>query len=158
MPPSAPLIDIGIPASIPLEYVADLSTRLGIYQRLVQLTDPLDVDRMEAELRDRFGPLPVPVHNLSYVTRLKMYAAVCGVESVKRAEGRVVLRLEGETGGARQALQRRLGRGVVVGNNQIRLELDQSGDGWEERLMRVLTSLAEFRRTIDEEVAAAAAS
>ena len=156
--PSAPLIDIGIPASIPLEYVADLSTRLGIYQRLVQLADPADVDRMEEELQDRFGPLPVQVRNLSYVTRLKMYAAVCGVESVKRAEGRVVLRLEGETGGARQVLQSRLGRGVVVGNNQIRLELDQSGDGWEERLMRVLTSLAEFRRTIDEEVAAAAAS
>ena len=113
---------------------------------------------MEEELQDRFGPLPVQVRNLSYVTRLKMYAAVCGVESVKRAEGRVVLRLEGETGGARQVLQSRLGRGVVVGNNQIRLELDQSGDGWEERLMRVLTSLAEFRRTIDEEVAAAAAS
>ena len=158
VPPPTPLIDIGIPASIPPEYIADLPTRLGIYQRFVQLTDPIDVDRLEAELRDRFGPLPVPVRNLSYVTRLKMYAAVCGVESVKRAEGRVVLRLEGETGGARQALQRRLGRGVVVGNNQIRLELDQAGDGWEDRLMEVLTSLAEFRMRINERVAAVAAS
>ena len=98
VPPSAPLIDIGIPASIPPEYVADLPTRLGIYQRLVQLENPGDIDRMEAELRDRFGPLPVQVLNLSYVTKLRMHAAVCGVESVKRAEGKVVLRLEGETG------------------------------------------------------------
>ena len=155
VPPSAPLIDIGIPASIPPEYVADLPTRLGIYQRLVQLEDTGDIDRMEAELRDRFGPLPVQVRNLSYVTRLKMYAALCGVESVKRGEGRVVLRLEGETGGARKALQSRLGRGVMVGNNQIRL--DQLGDGWEQRLMDLLKSLAEFRRSIEEEVAAVAA-
>ena len=157
VPASAPLIDIGIPASIPSEYVADLPTRLGIYQRLVQLEDPGDVDLMESELRDRFGPLPVQVRNLSYVTRLKMYAALCGVESVKRAEGRVVLRLEGETGGARQALQRRLGRGVVVGNNQIRLEMDRSGDRWEEKLMDVLTSLVEFRRKTEEAVASVAA-
>ena len=158
VPPSAPLIDIGIPASIPPEYVSDLPTRLGIYQRLVQIADPEDVDRMEAELRDRFGPLPVQVLNLSYVTRLKIYAVACGVESVKRAEGKIVLRLEGETGGARQALQRRLGRDVVVGNNRIRVEPDQSGDGWEERLVEVLASLSEFRRRIDEGVAAVAAS
>ena len=158
VPPSAPLIDIGIPASIPPEYVSDLSTRLGIYQRLIQLADPEDVDGMESELRDRFGPLPLTVRNLAYVTRLKMYAAASGVESVKRAEGRIVIRLESETGGARRALQQRLGRGVVVGNNQIRLELDQAGSGWEERLTEVLTSLAGFRKRIAEEVAAAAAS
>ena len=158
LPPEPPLIDVGIPASIPPEYVADLTTRLGVYQRLVQIADLDDVDRIEAELRDRFGPLPVQAQNLAYVGRLKVRAAICGVESVTRAEDRIVLRLEDETGGARQVLQRRLGKGVVVGNNQIRLELGQMPDGWEKRLMDVLTALAAFRQELSEGIKAAVAT
>ncbi len=154
--PQEPLIDVGIPANVPPEYVDDLSTRLEIYQRLARLSDLRGVDRMESEFRDRFGPLPAQVTNLVYVIRLRIHAAACGVGSITRSEDRIVLRLQDQTGGARQALQRRLGKDVRVGNNQIRLDLDRAAQGWERRLAGILTTLAEFRKEIDARVSAAA--
>ena len=155
LPPQPALIDIGIPASIPQDYVADLPSRLDVYQRLFQLSDLDDVDSLEEELRDRFGPMPLQVQNLAYVVRLKIRAGMCGVGSITRAEDRLILRLDDETGGARQALQRRLGKGVVVGNNQIRLELNQFGEHWEERLMETLTTFGELRQQLEQDIAAA---
>ena len=117
-----------------------------------------EVDRLEEELRDRFGPMPLQVQNLAYVVRLKIRAGMCGVGSITRAEERLVLRLDDETGGARQVLQRRLGKGVTVGNNQIRLELSQFRENWEERLMETLTTLGEFRQELEQGIAAAVAT
>ena len=143
--PATPGVDLGIPASIPEEYIPDLTIRLGIYQRLVQLTGVDSVDDMEDELRDRFGPLPWQVQNLLYVVRLRLKAQPSGVESVTRDGERIVIRLRDEVGGAKPALQRVLGRGVDVGHTQIRLMLDRLPDGWEEPLVETVEKLADFR-------------
>ena len=150
-------VDLGIPASVPQDYVEDLPTRLGIYQRLVRLAELSDADELADELRDRFGPLPWQAQNLLYVVRLKLRSQRAGVESITREGQRIVLQLKDEVGGARRALQRDLGAGVVVGNAQIRLELDQLPDGWEERLVDTVERLADFRDRIGAEVRTATA-
>ena len=154
VPATAPSVDLGIPASISEEYVVDLPTRLGIYQRLVKLLELGGVDEMEEELRDRFGPLPWQAQNLLYVVRLKLRAARAGIESITRGGDRIVLRLKDDVGGARRALQRTLGRGVEIGNTQIRLDLGRLDDGWEEPLAATVQKLAEFRERLSAEVAA----
>jgi transcription-repair coupling factor (superfamily II helicase) len=141
-------VELGVPSSISDDYVTDLTTRIGIYQRLVKLEAVDDVDDMETELRDRFGELPWQARNLLYVVRLKLRAQAAGVESITRQDRRIVLRLEDQVGGARQALQRALGRGVTVGNSQIRLDLDQAGDQWEDRLAQTVDKLAAFRERL----------
>ena len=141
-------VDLGVPASIPNDYVTDLPTRLGIYQRVVRLKDLHGVDEMESELRDRFGPLPWQVQNLLYVARLKLLARESGIESVTREGERIVLRLGDEVGGAKIALQRALGHGVKVGNIQIRLQLDQLPEGWEEPLVDTVRKLGAFRQRV----------
>ena len=158
-----PTLDIGIPASIPEEYIEDLPARLRMYQRIVTLgTARADgsgsdgeegedaikagVSEIEDEMRDRFGPLPWQAVNLLYVTRLRMYAKEAGVESVMRERNRVVLRYGGDIGGARRAMQRVLGRHAEIGNTQVRLPMDALGADWEGALETALRALAEFTR------------
>ena len=148
IPDSQVTVDLGIPASIPQDYISDLPMRLGIYQKLVALTDLSGVDEMEAELGDRFGPMPWQAHNLMYVMRLKLTAQRAGLESITREDQTIVLRLKDEVGGARQALRRGLGAQVEVGNTQIRIQLAQLTDGWEGPLVDIVERLAEFREQI----------
>ena len=162
-----PTLDIGIPASIPEEYIEDLPARLRMYQRIVTLgtaqaeaslngtaeqgeegEDAIKagVSEIEDEMRDRFGPLPWQAVNLLYVTRLRLYAKDAGIESVTRERNRIVLRYGGEIGGARRAMERVLGRQAEIGNTQVRLPMDMLGADWEGALETALRALAEFTR------------
>ena len=162
-----PTLDIGIPASIPEEYIEDLPARLRMYQRIVTLgtaqaevslngtaeqgeegEDAIKagVSEIEDEMRDRFGPLPWQAVNLLYVTRLRLYAKDAGIESVTRERNRVVLRYGGDIGGARRAMERALGRQAEIGNTQVRLPMDALGADWEGALETALRALAEFTR------------
>lgn len=138
------VVELGMPASVPEDYIDDLSARLGIYQRLVQLTSTEQVDDMEDELRDRFGPLPWQAENLLYVVKLKLLAKKAHIESIYRDRDRIVLRFSGDIGGARRAMERTLGRNYEVGNNQVRMPLDNLDAEWEQPLLEGVKKLAEF--------------
>lgn len=149
-------VDLGIPASIPESYVSDLPTRIDLYRRLVEAAGTPEIEALEAELRDRFGPTPWQVQNLLFTVRLRVAAAGAGIASVVRDDDRVVLRLRSETGGAKAPLQRRLGRHAEVGNTQVRVPIEKDEDGWEARITRVIEGIAEFRNEIAEQTAALA--
>ena len=53
-------------------------------------------------------------------------------------------------------LQRELGRGVEVGNTQIRLELGSLAGGWEQPLMDAVRKLGDFMERIPAGVDTAA--
>ena len=155
-PNSAASVDLSIPASIPENYIEDLPTRLGIYHRLVQLDDLGAVDKMEAELRDRFSELPWQARNLLYVLRLKLDAKRAEISSIVRQGEHIVLRLTGEVGGARGVLQRELGPAVEVGNTRLRLDLSALGGPWEQPLMDTVRKLGDFMDRITAGMASAA--
>ena len=141
---TGPILDIGIPASIPDDYIADLPARLAMYQRVIMLKAPSEVADVEDELRDRFGPLPWQARNLLYLARLRLYAKSAGVQSLTREGERIVLRFGAQIGGARPALQRQLGGGAEIGNTQIRLPMSALAPDWERGLEQVLERLAAF--------------
>ena len=141
-------IELGIPASIPADYVQDLPTRLDVYRRIGSAAALDDLSEMEEEMADRFGPLPWQVENLLYVARLRLKAEATGIESVYRDEKYVVLKLREETGGARSALQRALGRSVRVGHSQIRLDLAAIPEAWEEALVSLIDGIGAFRERL----------
>ncbi|MBC7188573.1 MAG: transcription-repair coupling factor [Calditrichaeota bacterium] len=51
-------------AFLPEDYVAQSSERVAVYRRLVAAKSLAEVEDMERELVDRFGPLPEPARNL----------------------------------------------------------------------------------------------
>ncbi|MDA1189394.1 MAG: transcription-repair coupling factor, partial [Chloroflexi bacterium] len=149
------VIDVGLPASLPADYVADLPTRLSLYQKLMKAQSHDEIKAMETELLDRFGPLPWPVRNLLYGVKLRVLAQAANVLRVTREDDRIVLRLLHEVGGARKVLERMFKNRVEVGNMQLRIPLNGDDEGWEKTLEGVLNDFADFQGKLLAEVGAA---
>ena len=60
-----PELQLGIPAYIPDSFVPDENERLILYRRLARAESDQDMDDLREEMRDRFGPLPTLIENLS---------------------------------------------------------------------------------------------
>ena len=70
----APVLNLGVPVTIPESYIPDLDVRLGLYRRLSGLTTKVELEGFAAELIDRFGPVPREVNTLLLVIRIKAMA------------------------------------------------------------------------------------
>ncbi len=152
-PAQGPKLDLGIPVSLPEEYVEHLPARIDLYHRLAALSKLEDVDEVEDELRDRFGPVPWQAQNLLYATRLRLSARDASVVAITRQDDRIVIQLKDSVGGARPALQRAVGRAVEVGDTQLRMRVDGAASGWESALAEALGRLAKFRARVVSELA-----
>lgn len=67
-----PEISLRVPAFFPDGYLPDLSERVQLYRRLSAALDEEALSDLEAEIRDRFGPLPEEVNNLIGLMRIKI--------------------------------------------------------------------------------------
>ncbi len=144
-----PAVDLGLPYSIPEDLVPHMPTRMAMYQRVASAKTLEEVDDLPREFMDRFGKvLPDEVHNLLYSARVRIMAKSAGVDSVVKRGDRVTFRLVDEAGGARRALERALGRRIVVGNQQVHLPLAGHDIPWGQVLLEALANLAEFHRQI----------
>ena len=141
-------VDIGIDARIPDSYIEDLAQRLSIYQRLARIRVESEIDDLDEEIRDRFGPMPTHVKLLMKMARMRSMAEQAGVELVAAKETRATLTLKEPTGGARVPLQKQLGTGVDVGHMQIRVEIDRDDPEWIDELMAVLDQLKMFQERV----------
>jgi len=138
-------VDIGIDARIPDSYIEDLAQRLSIYQRLARMESDKEIDDIDEEIRDRFGPMPPHVMLLMKTTRMRVMAEAAGVELISAKEFRAVMSLKQPTGGAREPLQKQLGIGVDVGHMQIRVDIDRDDPEWIDELMAVMDQLKMFQ-------------
>lgn len=77
--------------AIPYDYIEEDSLRVSIYNKLSTCSTVEDVEGIRAELRDRFGPIPVPVQRLLMVATIRVRAAEKGVKLVEVRAGKVRL-------------------------------------------------------------------
>jgi len=68
----SPQITVDAPILIPEEYVPDLDLRMGLYRRMNELTEGVEIEAFAAELIDRFGKLPEATQNLLTVIQIKL--------------------------------------------------------------------------------------
>ncbi len=132
-----PSIDLPLRAYIPDEYIADVETRLSLYQSLSRLDKPEQIEALAGEFGDRFGAIPKEVKNLLYAVRIKLLAGKAGIESITTEDGLIVLRL---LEGMRFTPQQReiaLPDGVRMGVRQISLSYKKD-KGWKGKLEGVL--------------------
>ncbi len=154
-------VDIGIDARIPDSYIEDLAQRLSIYQRLAGMQTESEIVDIDEEIRDRFGPMPTHVKLLMKTTRMRVLAEDAGIDLINTKEFRATMSLKRPTGGAREPLQRQLGRGVDVGHMQIRVDIDRDDPDWIDELMAVIEQIKMFQermhQIMDMAIAASAA-
>jgi transcription-repair coupling factor (superfamily II helicase) len=141
-PPPEPLgsirIDLPIPARLPEEYVPDVGLRLQIYRRMADLGSMEQIDGMEQELADRFGPLPSDAQNLMYQLRLKALARDAGVATIGIENDRLAL-LSGADYSNREDLRHALKGRASVSRRGIWLPMER---GWRKELVGVLKQVA----------------
>jgi len=86
--PSAPevrtTLNLGLDIKIPDRYIGDERLRLRMYKRISSLATPEARVDLEAELLDRFGPIPGSVSNLLSYALLKSAAEQLRVQSIER--------------------------------------------------------------------------
>jgi transcription-repair coupling factor (superfamily II helicase) len=75
-------VELPVDAHIPHSYVAGERLRLEAYKRIAAASDEHGIAEVEAELRDRYGPLPEPVQRLMDVARLRVLARGAGVSEI----------------------------------------------------------------------------
>jgi transcription-repair coupling factor (superfamily II helicase) len=76
-------VDLQLPALLPEDYIPDVHIRLQLYKRMAGAADAPRLDDLEAEVIDRFGPLPPPAKTLLAVHRLRQRAAALGIRRLE---------------------------------------------------------------------------
>jgi transcription-repair coupling factor (superfamily II helicase) len=135
-------INLPLAAYLPESFIADAKLRLQLYRRLSGLTSEKELDELQAELQDRFGPLPEEAENLFFQLRLKLHALPGGVKTITTEEGQVVIRADSLEDLDRTWLQRRLGDRGRVARRAVWLPLDQD-ERWRTVLVAGLQAIAE---------------
>jgi len=77
-----PEINLRVPALIPDSYIADIRIRLSYYKALSEIASNEEMNRIEDELKDQFGPLPEPVINLMGLMLIRHQCKQLGVRDV----------------------------------------------------------------------------
>jgi transcription-repair coupling factor (superfamily II helicase) len=140
-------IELPLAISIPSDYVEDRKVRLGLYQRLANVTDERDLETLHLELADRFGPVPRPLDNLLYQLRVKLRAVRAGVIAVGSENGQLVLTLLALSALDQAYYEFSLTEGARVSKNRIWLPRLPEAE-WREVLLNVLAKLAEGTQSV----------
>jgi transcription-repair coupling factor (superfamily II helicase) len=80
-------LDLPVTANLPESYVEREDLRLEAYRRLATLTTHEEVDDIEAEWADRYGPLPEPAKALLGIGHLRAECARLGLREVTVGSG-----------------------------------------------------------------------
>ena len=71
-------------------YIPDTNQRLAIYRQVAQARTDADIDRVLADVRDRYGPLPESVLSLADHARIRVMADHLKIDSIEK-EGKTIV-------------------------------------------------------------------
>jgi transcription-repair coupling factor (superfamily II helicase) len=145
--PTPMMLDLPLTALIPATFVADVELRLNTYRRIAAAQSMADVVEVEAELVDRFGPIPEEVEHLLALIRLRIRCAAIGIQSVVEREREIVMRPV-ETHLLKGAgLERALGSALRMTPNSVRIRITELEVPWEEALEFVIGAIERVQRS-----------
>jgi transcription-repair coupling factor (superfamily II helicase) len=137
-------VDLPLSIGIPMEYISDQNLRLRIYRRIADTLSSEEVDSLEEEFLDRFGPLPVEVGNLLYYMRVKAKAESAGLATVTTEGDQVVFRYQQQAEGKVENVLPALD-GLRSGKNSYWLSLKGREADWQELVMNSLEKISGIR-------------
>lgn len=86
-----PILNMGLTFLIPHDYVTETNVRLGLYRRLANMNNDLEVAEFKDELLDRFGPIPHEVHTLLEIILLKNRCKKLNIEKIEQGDKGTVI-------------------------------------------------------------------
>jgi transcription-repair coupling factor (superfamily II helicase) len=83
-------IDININAYIPDKYITSEEQKLEIYKKIAHISNKEDYFKIQEEIEDRYGNLPIFVQNLLEIALLKAYGNTLYITSIKQTEKNIL--------------------------------------------------------------------
>jgi transcription-repair coupling factor (superfamily II helicase) len=152
-------ISLQMNAYIPDDYIHDGFQKIQMYKRVKAVESDEDYSELVDEMIDRFGDLPLEVDILLRISRIKAWAKTSGVESIKKQQSKIVIKLTAEgtvnTDGAKLVSDTlELGRaiGFSMENDQLLVTVDERHTGTRTGF-DVLESLMELLLSAKKETA-----
>lgn len=134
-----PEINLKADIRIPEDYLPQVNLRLHFYKRISSVEAQGDLDRIEVEMADRFGPLPPGARNLLAYGEVKRLARRLRVAGLDRFGGRLSLKLHPSTplepARLHPLLKRLSGRLTVQGILTVPLKSPEDGRALGETLL-----------------------
>jgi transcription-repair coupling factor (superfamily II helicase) len=93
-PPITTVIDIGVDAGIPDDYVPGREQRMRMYRRISAARGDDELDSLAEEMADRFGPPPQRVMNLIEEAKVRLAAQRAGIQKIQVADGAITLQVK----------------------------------------------------------------
>jgi transcription-repair coupling factor (superfamily II helicase) len=87
-------LELYLDARLPEEYVSEMNLRIDLYRRLGEAITFAEVDEIWAEIKDRFGPPPLPAEWLYHISRIKVWCSLQHITSLKRDKVTIVAELQ----------------------------------------------------------------
>lgn len=112
------VLDLPWHTFLPRTYLGDHRQRIELYRRLGSLRTLEQLADFELEVRDRFGPPPLPVQNLFRAARLRILAQPWRIERISLKKNTLVFKFLGSHGPER--FRRKLG-------DRVRFEDEHTG-------------------------------
>ncbi|HST55104.1 MAG TPA: transcription-repair coupling factor [Solirubrobacteraceae bacterium] len=75
-------LDVNVDAYVPSDYVPYEQAKIEIHRRVAGALEVADVQRLQEELEDRFGPVPEPLANLFALQRARIKFGQAGARTV----------------------------------------------------------------------------
>ncbi|MFQ5380249.1 MAG: transcription-repair coupling factor [Dehalococcoidia bacterium] len=136
------IIDVPLSAYIPTGYIGDLNIRLATYERIAALQTAEEITGFQAELLDRFGPLPPAVESLLYVALIRGLGRRAGVQAISTTSDTIHVQVrDGLRGPQRARVEELKLPGVRIGPEQARIDRLTHADDWMQVLIRILRAL-----------------
>ena len=85
-------VNLRVDLKIEETYIPDMNQRLMVYRRIASARSEEEIDRVVAEVRDRYGPIPLSILNLADYGRIRAMADRLGIEGIDREGDRVLFR------------------------------------------------------------------
>jgi transcription-repair coupling factor (superfamily II helicase) len=130
--------------TLPPDYIPEPEVRINLYHRLARTQDTDDVDRMEEEIADRFGPPPPEVGTLLRAARIRALARSLEVTRISAGPDAVALDFAVGTSPEDRHAEAVEAAGGRLDWHRGRLVLRQGSEASEERMGLVLEALEEL--------------
>jgi transcription-repair coupling factor (superfamily II helicase) len=99
-------IDLPVNAYIPTEYIAESAVRVALYQQCSRCKEHGDIEVIEKEFYDRFGPIPEPVRILLLLIDLKILAQRLNISHISLSNNILSLAVHGDDSAAAHQIQK----------------------------------------------------
>jgi len=85
--PEEVFLELDYSGFIPDTYITDPTDKMDVYKKIASVVTDEDLERVHAEVHDRFGPLPDEVHSLLSLSEIQVLCRKLRIKSLRERQG-----------------------------------------------------------------------